>query len=184
VLTAYEKAQAAHPRPDPRHRIEHCTLINPDLLRRMNALGCIATPFCTYVYHHGEKMPFFGEERLEWMFAQRSFIDYGVVSTGATDYPPGPFEPLLGIQSCVTRTDSQGKVWGPSQRVSVPEALKLYTINGAYASFEENIKGSIEVGKLADLVVLEADPTKVDPFVIKDIQVERTILGGDTVFLA
>lgn len=96
VLTAYEKAQAAHPRPDPRHRIEHCTLVNPDLLRRMKALGWVATPFCTYVYHHGEKMPFFGEERLEWMFAQRSFIDYGVVSTGATDYPPGPFEPLLG----------------------------------------------------------------------------------------
>ena len=184
VLTAYEKAQAAHPRPDPRHRIEHCTLVNPDLLRRMKALGCVATPFCTYVYHHGEKMPFFGEERLEWMFAQRSFIDYGVVSTGATDYPPGPFEPLLGIQSCVTRTDSQGKVWGPSQKVSVAEALKLYTINGAYASFEEDIKGSIEVGKLADLVVLEADPNKVDPFAIKDIQVERTILGGATVFLA
>ena len=184
VLTAYEKAQAAYPRPDPRHRIEHCTLINPDLLRRMKALGCIATPFCTYVYHHGEKMPFFGEERLEWMFAQRSFIDHGVVSTGATDYPPGPFEPLLGIQSCVTRTDSQGKVWGASQKVSVAEALKLYTINGAYASFEENIKGSIEVGKLADLVVLEADPTSVDPFAIKDIQVERTILGGDTVFQA
>jgi len=184
VLTAYEKAQAAYPRPDPRHRIEHCTLINPDLLRRMNALGCIATPFCTYVYHHGEKMPFYGEERLEWMFAQRSFIDHGVLSTGATDYPPGPFEPLLGIQSCVTRADRQGKVWGPSQKVSVSEALKLYTLNGAYASFEENIKGSIEVGKLADLVVLEADPTKVDPFAIKDIQVERTILGGDTVFQA
>ena len=116
------------------------------------------------------------------MFAQRSFIDYGVVSTGATDYPPGPYEPLLGIQSCVTRTDRQGKVWGPSQKVSVAEALKLYTINGAYASFKENIKGSIEVGKLADLVVLDADPTRVDPFSIKDIQVERTILGGDTVF--
>ena len=136
------------------------------------------------MYHHGEKMPFFGEERLEWMFAQRSFIDHCVVSTGATDYPPGPFEPLLGIQSCVTRTDSQGKVWGPTQKVSVVEALKLYTINGAYASFEERIKGSIEVGKLADLVVLEADPTGVDPFAIKDIQVERTILGGDTVFQA
>jgi len=66
----------------------------------------------------------------------------------------------------------------------VAEALKLYTINGAYASFEEDIKGSIEVGKLADLVVLEADPNKVDLFAIKDIQVERTILGGATVFLA
>ena len=184
VLTAYEKAQAAFPRPNARHRIEHCSLVNPDLLRRMKALGCIATPFCTYVYHHGEKMPFYGEERLQWMFAQRSFLDYGVISTGATDYPPGPFEPLLGIQSCVTRTDSNGKLWGPNQKISVEEALKIYTINGAYASFEENIKGSIEVGKLADLVVLGDDPTRVVPMGIKDIPVERTIVGGKTVFEA
>jgi len=182
VLTAYEKAQKAYPRTDARHRIEHCTLVNPDLLGRMKALGCIATPFCTYVYHHGEKMRYYGEQRLEWMFAQRSFIDSGVVSTGATDYPPGPFEPLLGIQSCVTRTDSTGKEWGANQKVSVEEALRLYTINGAYASFEEDIKGSIEVGKLADLVVLGSDPTQVDPLGIKDIKVEQTILGGETVY--
>ena len=184
VLTAYEKAQSAFPRKDPRHRVEHCTLINPDLLRRMRSLGAVATPFCTYVYYHGEKMQFYGADRLEWMFAQRSFIDNGVTSTGATDYPPGPFEPLMGIQSCVTRTDSSGRVWGESQKVSVEEALKLYTLNGAYASFEEGLKGSIEVGKLADLVVLGADPTAVDPMTIKDIPVERTVVGGDTVFTA
>ena len=182
VLTAYEKAQKAYPRSDTRHRIEHCTLVNPELLARMKALGVIATPFCTYVYHHGEKMRYYGEHRLEWMFAQRSFIDAGVVSTGATDYPPGPFEPLLGIQSCVTRTDSTGKEWGINQKVSIEEALRLYTLNGAYASFEEKIKGSIEVGKLADLVVLASDPTKVDPLGIKDIQIERTIVGGETVY--
>ena len=182
VLTAYEKAQKAHPRVNTRHRIEHCTLVNEDLLMRMKALGCIATPFCTYVYHHGEKMRYYGEKRLEWMFAQRSFIDSGVVSTGATDYPPGPFEPLLGIQSCVTRTDSTGKEWGVNQRVSVEEALRLYTLNGAYASFEEDSKGSIETGKLADLVVLGSDPNKVDPLGIKDIAVERTIVGGETVY--
>ncbi len=90
----------------------------------------------------------------------------------------------MGIQSCVTRTDSSGVVWGESQRVSVEEALKLYTLNGAHASFEEDLKGSIEVGKLADLVVLGADPTAVDPMAIKDIPVERTIVGGETVFAA
>ena len=182
VLSAYEKAQAAYPRPDPRHRVEHCTLVNTDLLNRMKALGAVATPFCTYVYYHGEKMKFYGEERLSWMFAQRSFLDHGVVATGATDYPPGPFEPLLGIQSCVTRIDSTGKIWGANQRVTVEEALKIYTINGAYASFEENTKGSIEPGKLADLVVLGADPTKVDPETIKDIPVEMTIVGGKAVY--
>ena len=118
------------------------------------------------------------------MFAQRSFLDYGVVGTGATDYPPGPFEPLLGIQSCVTRTDSRGNVWGPNQKVTVEEALRIYTLHSAYASFEEDVKGSIEVGKLADLVVLGADPTQVDPMTIKDITVERTIVGGKTVYEA
>ena len=184
VLTAYEKAQASYPRHDPRHRIEHCTVVNPDLLKRMKALGCVATPFCTYVYYHGEKMHFYGEERLKWMFAQRSFIDFGVTSTGATDYPPGPFEPLLGIQSCVTRTDNSGRVWGANQKISVEEALRVYTLNGAYASFEEHLKGSIEPGKLADLVVLGADPTEVDPMTIKDIPVERTIVGGKAVYEA
>ena len=184
VLDAYEQAQAAYPRTEPRHRIEHCTLVNPDLLNRMNRGGVVATPFCTYVYYHGEKMQFYGAERLQWMFAQRSFMDYGVVSTGATDYPPGPFEPLMGIQSCVTRTDSEGREWGVNQRISVEDALRIYTRNGAYASFEEGQKGSIEVGKLADLVVLESDPTAIDPFGIKDIAVQRTILGGRTVYEA
>lgn len=182
VLDAYEKAQTAFPREDTRHRIEHCTVINPDILRRMKELGCVATPFCTYVFHHGEKMQFYGERRLQWMFAQRSFLDYGIIATGATDYPPGPYEPLMGIQSCVTRTDSDGKLWGPNQKISVEEALRIYTMHSAYAGFEEEIKGSIQVGKLADLVVLGADPTAIDPFGIKDIPVERTVVGGKTVY--
>lgn len=184
VLTAYEKALKENPNADARLRLEHCTVVNPGLLRRIKAAGCVTTPFCTYVYYHGEKMPFYGEERLQWMFAQRSFIDYGINSTGATDYPPGPFEPLLGIQSCVTRTDYAGRSWGLNQRISVEEALKVYTINGAFASFEEDIKGSIEAGKLADLVILSEDPTAVDSSTIKDIQIEKTIVGGRTVYEA
>ena len=89
---------------------------------------------------------------------------------------------MLGIQSCVTRTDSTGKEWGANQKISVEEALRLYTVNGAYASFEENIKGSVEIGKLADLVVLGSDPTQIDPMGIKDISIERTIVGGETVY--
>ncbi len=129
-------------------------------------------------------MKYYGEERLKRMFAQRSFLDYGIISTGATDYVPGPYEPLTGIQSCVTRTDSSGKVWGANQRITVEEALRIYTYNGAYASFEENFKGSIAVGKLADLVVLADDLTAVDPHTIKDIPVEQTMLGGKTVYEA
>jgi len=181
TLAAYEKALAAYPRPNARPRIEHCTLVNQSILKRMKSLGAIATPFCTYVYYHGEKMKYYGEERLRWMFAQRSFIDHGIISTGSTDYVPGPYEPLLGIQSCVTRTDSDGNLWGANQKISVREALKLYTLHGAYASFEENLKGSIEAGKLADLTVLGADPTVVDPYTIKDIPVNLTMVGGRVV---
>jgi predicted amidohydrolase YtcJ len=184
TLTAYEKAMSAYPRLEARHRIEHCTLVNPSLLQRIKKLGIIVTPFCTYVYYHGEKMKYYGEERLQWMFAQRSFLDHEIISTGATDYVPGPFEPLLGIQSCVTRTDSSGKVWGASQKITVEEALKIYTLHGAYASFEEHLKGSIEIGKLADLVVLAANPTVVDPHTIKDIPVQHTIVGGQVVYSA
>ena len=181
VLTAYENAQHAIPRHDARHRIEHCTVVNPQLLDRMKRLGVVATPFCTYIYHHGEKMPFYGEQRLQWMFAQRSFLDYGIIATGATDYPPGPYEPLLGIQACVTRTDQDGNVWGEKQRVSVEEALRIYTLHGAYASFEEAMKGSIEPGKLADFTVLGQDPRAVDPLTIKDIPVQMTVIGGTAV---
>ena len=182
VLDAYESALSEFPRKNPRHRIEHCTLVNPQILNRMKNTGTIATPFCTYVYYHGEKMQYYGDQRLEWMFAQKSFMDYGVVSTGATDYPPGPYEPLLGIQSCVTRTDINGTLWGASQKIPVEDALRIYTLNGAYASFEENMKGSIEVGKLADYVVLEEDLLKVDPFAIKDIKVLQTVVGGKTTY--
>jgi len=182
VLTAYEKAVQKYPRKDARHRIEHCTVVDDSILERMKKLECIATPFCTYVYYHGEKMKYYREERLKRMFAQRSFIDHGIVSTGSTDYIPGPFEPLMGIQSCVTRRDSEGKVWGENQRISVEEALRLYTQNGAYASFEEAIKGSITPGKLADIVILGEDLTTVDPNTIKDIPVEKTMVGGKFVY--
>ncbi len=182
VLKAYEKAQSSFPRADVRHRLEHCSLINPDLLARMAALGCVVTPFSSYIYYHGEKMGFYGPERLEWMFAQRSFIDNKINSTGASDYPCSPPDPLIGIQSCVLREDTAGRVWGPSQRITVEEALRLYTINGAYASFDEQIKGSIEPGKLADIVILDKDPTNVDTHLIQDISIEMTIVGGKIVY--
>ena len=182
TLRAFERAQEAHPRQGARHRIEHCTVMNPDLLRRIKALGVVPTPFGAYAYQHGEKMAFYGEERARWMFAHRSFLDYGITCTGASDFTASPFEPLLGIQCCVTRTDSEGRVWGPNQRVSIEEALKIYTLNGAYASFEEGTKGSITPGKLADLVVLGQDLNTVDPFSIKDIPIEMTMVGGESVY--
>jgi predicted amidohydrolase YtcJ len=184
VLNAYERAQRQWPRQDTRHRLEHCTLVNPSLLRRIADGGYIPAPFYTYAHYHGEKWAEYGDARTEWMFAHRSFLDHGIRVAPASDYVPGPYEPLTALQSMVTRKDSAGRVWGPSQRITLAEALKVCTVNGAYASFEEDEKGSITAGKLADFVILAEDPHDVDPDRIKEIRVVRTVVGGRTVFEA
>jgi predicted amidohydrolase YtcJ len=184
VLRVFERLQREQPRRDARFRIEHCTVINDNLVRRIRALGAIPTPFSTYVYYHGEKMREYGEERLDRMFALRSFLDAGVRPTQASDYPAGPFESMMALQSSVTRTDKKGNVWGPHQRISIEEALRVGTLHGAYASYEESLKGSIEPGKLADCVVLGADPIRTHPSELINIQVERTMVGGRWVFEA
>jgi hypothetical protein len=182
VLKAYERTLQKWPDPNRRHRIEHCSLVNPDLLQRIKACGCIPTPFWTYIHFHGEKWAQYGEEKMHWMMAHRSFLDHGIRVPGASDYMPGPFEPLMAIQSMVTRKDYAGRVWGANQKVTVDEALTIATINGAYASSEENLKGSITPGKLADFVVLEQDPHDVDPDQIKNIKINRTVVGGKTMY--
>ena len=184
LLRVYERLQREYPRRDPRFRLEHCTVVNDGLVARIKALGAIPTPFSTYVYYHGEKMREYGAQRLERMFALRSFLDAGIRPTQASDYPPGPFEPMMALQSEVTRTDTKGNVWGPSQRISVEEAIRVGTLHGAYASFEENLKGSVEAGKLADLVVLGRDPLREDTSTLVSIPIERTMVGGRWVFEA
>jgi predicted amidohydrolase YtcJ len=181
TLRVYERLQRERPRKDPRFRLEHCTVINDALVKRIAALGAIPNPFSTYVYYHGEKMREYGEDRLNRMFAVRSFLDAGVRVTQTSDYPPGPFEPMMALQSSVTRTDSSGKLWGPRQRVTVEEALRIGTVHGSYASFEENLKGSLEPGKLADLV-LGRDPLRTNPSELIRIPVERTMAGGRWVY--
>lgn len=182
VLDAYEKVLAEAPR-DARHRIEHCSLVNPDLLRRIRDSGSIPTPFWTYVHYHGNKWVEYGAEKMKWMFAHKSFLDYDIPVAGASDYVPGPYEPMMALQAMVTRKDTEGRVWGENQKVTMDQALRIGTIHGAYASFEEDLKGSIEIGKLADFVMLEEDPHEVaasDPDRIKEIVVHRTVVGGRT----
>ncbi len=182
VLNAYERVLERWPRPDPRHRIEHCTLVNAALIQRIKNTGTIPTPFWTYVHFHGEKWNNYGAEKLERMFAHRSFLDSGIQVPGASDYTPGPFEPLMAMQSMVTRKDVNGQTWGANQRVTVDEALRIATINGARASREETTKGSITVGKFADFVILERDPHVVNPDELKQIAIVRTVTGGRTVY--
>ncbi len=181
VLNAYERALKNLNLTDARPRIEHCTLINDGLLRRIKAIGAIPTPFYTYVHYHGDKWEAYGQNRLQSMFAHRSFLDHGIPVASASDYVPGPFEPLMAIQSMVTRKDFSGKVWGANQKITVDEALRVCTLNAARASFEESIKGSITPGKLADFVLLADDPHTYDPDRIKQIEVVKTVVGGKTV---
>lgn len=184
VLKALERAQRLYPMADTRPKITHCTLINDDLVRRIKALGVIPTPFTTYAYYNSDKFHFYGEELMKRCMAYRSFIDAGVPVAAGSDFSPGPFAPLMGMQGMVTRTGWNGETWGANQRITVPEALKVNTWNGAYASHEEHIKGSIAVGKVADYVVLAEDPHTVAHDKIKDIKIVRTVTGGTTMYEA
>jgi predicted amidohydrolase YtcJ len=181
VLTAYERAQRLFPAKDPRPKITHCTLINDDLLRRIKALGVVPTPFTSYAYYNSDKFHFYGQELMKRCMAFRSFLDAGIAVAAGSDFSPGPFSPLMGIQGMVTRTGWNGETWGANQRVTVDEAIRINTLNGAYASHEEAIKGSISAGKLADYVVLADDPHTVNQAKIKDIKIVRTVTGGNTV---
>lgn len=184
VLNAYERVLKNYNGPNPRFRIEHCSLINPDLLARIRSAGVVPAPFYTYAYYHGNKWVEYGPEKMQNMFAHRSFLDAGIPVAPASDYTPGPYEPMMAIQSMVTRKDQRGRVWGPNQRISVTEAMRICTVHGAYASFEEDLKGSLVPGKLADFVILEKDPHDVDPEDIINIGIVRTVLGGKTVYEA
>lgn len=184
VLTAFERAQRLMPRPDARPKITHCTLINGDLVRRMKATGAVPAMFTTYAYYNPDKFAFYGEAMMKRCMAYRTLLDAGVVATAGSDFAPGPFAPLMGIQGMVTRTGWDGTTWGANQRITVQEALRVNTINGAYASREESLKGSITAGKLADFVVLSEDPQTVSKEKIKDIQIVRTVVGGTAVYQA
>src|SRR5580700_8944317 len=184
VLTAFERAQQLFPRADPRPKITHCTLIDDDILRRMKTAGAVPAPFTSYAYYNSDKFHFYGEELMKRSMAFRSFLDSGIVAAAGSDFPPGPFDPRMGIQGMVTRTGWNGETWGANQRISVDEALRVNTFNGAYNSHEEAIKGSIAAGKLADFVVLSDDLFTVAREKIKDIQIVRTVVGGSTVYQA
>ena len=184
VLTAYERGLKLHPSKDLRPKITHCTLIDDGLVRRIKAIDAVPALFTTYAYYNSDKFNFYGAELMQRCMAFRSLLDAGVHVAAGSDFGPGPFAPLMGIQGMVTRRGWNGETWGANQRVTVDEALRINTWNGAYNSREESIKGSISAGKLADFVVLAEDPHQVDPGKILDIKIYRTATGGETVYQA
>jgi predicted amidohydrolase YtcJ len=171
------------PRPDHRHRIEHGSVVTEELLQRIKKAGLIIAPH-SYIWEHGDKMDNYGEWRWPWMHAARAMLDHGIPIAGTSDSPVSAADPLLRIQDMVTRTSAEGKVYGASQRISVEEALRAWTLGSAYAAFAEDRQGTIAPGKLADFVVLAADPIRVKPETIKDIPIEKVFIGGNAVFEA
>jgi predicted amidohydrolase YtcJ len=182
VLDAIERAQRSNPSIQPRHRIEHCTMIDDKILKRMARLKVMALPFVSYLWQHGEKLrPFYGA-RAGRMFAHKSFLEAGIKVASGSDHPVGLHSPLLGIQCMVTRKTAAGETVGPNERISLKEAIRVYTADAAYATFEENRKGMLKPNMLADVVVLEQNPWKVKPEEIASIDVEMTIVGGKIVY--
>jgi predicted amidohydrolase YtcJ len=168
-----------------RHRLEHCSECPPELLERLVKLKAMVVTQPPFLYSSGERyLATIPPERQRWLYRIKSFLDAGLTVAGSSDSPIAPASPLLGIYAAVTRKAETGQELLPEEAVTAEQALAMYTTNAAYASFEEDIKGAIAPGRLADMVILSADPLKTPPELIKDIKVEMTIIDGKVVWQA
>lgn len=186
MLNLYKNIKSENPSRDRRFRIEHAQHLIPGDIKRFAEIGVIAS---VQPYHAIDDGVWaenrIGPERIHFTHVYKSLLEKKVTVVFGTDWPVAPLNPLLGIYAAVTRRTVDGKNsdgWIPEQKISVEDAIKCYTLNGAYASFEEDIKGSIEVGKLADLVVLSDDILTIDPVKIKDAKVEMTVFDGKVIY--
>lgn len=179
TLNAMARAQSEFPREGLRHRIEHCAILPPDLQQRVKTQGIVPAMQPAFFWEFGDGyIANYGQERADTMFPVRSLTRMGVPVAGSSDAPVTHYAPLFGIQQALTRATMDGQVCGPDERVDLETAIRMYTINGAYASFEEQAKGSIEPGKLADLVMLAEDLARVPPGQIRETAVKMTVVGG------
>jgi hypothetical protein len=185
AITALRYAYLHLPQAGRRHRLEHCSECPPHLLEQLAKLQAVVVTQPPFLYYSGERyLAEIPTSRLRWLYRIKSLMDRGLIVAGSSDSPVVPNNPLVGIYAAVTRRAKSGQQLLPQERISASQALVLYTINAAYASFEEGIKGSITRGKLADIVVLSSDPIKSPPEQIKDIRVEMTIIDGRVVWKA
>lgn len=182
ILDAYETALTAHPRPNHRARIEHCGICTPVHLERMKRLGVLAVPQPAFIYYLGDSyIENFTPEQLALSYPGRAWIDHGILAAGSSDAPVVSADPFVNLRSAATRLTQDGQRMGPDQGVTIDEAIRMFTLNGAYASFEERLKGSITEGKLADLVVLDRDPRGVRPEELHTLRAEMAVIDGRVV---
>ena len=185
VLKIFEEIVKVNPAWDRRFRIEHAQHVRPDALKRYKALGVIASVQPYHAIDDGVWAETRIGNRVRYTYAFKSFMNAGITTTFGSDWTVAPLNPLLGIYAACTRQTLDGKNksgWQPQEKVSVEEAVRAYTINNAFAAFEEKEKGSLEPGKFADFVVLSENIFTIEPEQIKQVKVLKTVLGGKVIF--
>lgn len=182
VMNCIEKALKKYPREDHRHRVEHAGMVPPDLMQRMQDLGIVPIPNPAFFYEFGEGYEKNYGERVEHMFPLADYAERGIVAASGSDAPVTVPDPMRGIYCAVTRKTGSGEGVGLSQRTTLVHAIRSFTLNGAYASFEEDRKGSIEPGKLADLIVLDGPILETSPEDLLTMSPILTMIGGEVVF--
>jgi len=176
VLKAFENALKKHPRENHRHRIEHCSVLNLRLIKRMKRLGLIASVQPHFIVSDFWVADRVGKDRARWVYPFKTLINEGIKVISGSDCPVEPVNPLLGVWAAVARKSFE------EESLTVEEALRTYTLNAAYASFDENNRGTIEAGKFADFTILSDDLAKVSPDKIKDIAAEMVLVNGEIVY--
>ncbi len=184
ILDAYEEAQASFPREDTRHRIEHCSIIDEGLIDRIAAQQVVPIPGTSFLHYtrpaYDQNL---GRDRYRYAYAMKTFKERGIIAAASTDAPVVPVNPMLGIETMVTRLDRLGDDAWTEEAITVEDALKAYTWNAAYASHEEAIKGSLKPGMLGDLTIYETDLRTVEPTSMRNVKIDYTIADGKVVFV-
>lgn len=183
ACNAIEHALQARPRHDYRHRVEHCSVCPPHLVRRLHDLGLVVVTQPSFIYYHGDRyLKTVPDDQQQYLYPVGTMLSNGLLVAFSSDFPITDPNPLVGIYAAITRMSESGDIVLEGERVGRTEALRMYTLSAAVANFEEGMKGSVSPGKVADLVVLSENPLVVDADSIKDIQVEMTIVGGQIVW--
>lgn len=179
VLDAYEAAMRAYPRPDPRHRVEHCSIVDEATIKRIARLGVVTTPGTSFLYHFRDAyVQNLGMDRIRYAYGMASFRRHGVIAAASTDAPVVPTSATVGLQTMLTRTDQEGRAVWAEEAIDLDAAIEAYTVNGAIGSFEERIKGRLKRGLLGDVTVFETDLRTVAPADLGSLAIDYTITDG------
>lgn len=183
MLDAFEEANDEFPRTGARHRIEHCSIVDEQAIKRIARLGVVPIPGTSFLYYFKDTyVRNLGIDRLRYAYGMATFKKHGVIAAASTDAPVVPVSAAIGLQTMMTRRDMSGDLIWPEESISLHDALRAYTVNGAYASFEESIKGTLAPGMVGDVAVFETNLETVSPDEVGSVRIDHTILDGSVVY--